>query len=350
MWMCLIFIDTFRNDKWFLMGIYQVYRKLLRKLKQTKAKITNNRFSCMALTGKSDYNICINCDMTVSCNCNDNDGSGHIGDLYQNDLGEIFKGSIACKFREMLCNGILPIMNCTTCKELQLIPHAKADYFLNNFSVPQSGLMIENTVKCNLACRSCDRNIIKTRKKARLDLADLDIIGKNLKKYRVRKVVYHNLGEPFFSSNILDELKILRKLNPEMMIRLSTNGIKLKGKEKFEAALLLDDIVFSIDGVTDDMVRKYQKGGSFKKAYQNMKALVKYRNEKRLKKPTIRWQYILFNWNDRKKYINTAKMLAQEAKVDKIYFIPTFSPFYGISWRYFIRKAANTLSLYGANT
>jgi len=348
--MRLIFIKKIRNDKELLMGNYQVYRKLLKRYKEYKAKITNNSFYCRALTGRSDYNICINCDMTVACNCIDNDGSGHIGDLYQNDLGEIFKGSIACKFREMLCNGILPIMNCTTCKELQLIPRAKANYFLNNYTVPQNGLMVENTVKCNLACRSCDRNIHKIRKKTRLSLDDLDVIGKNLKKYGVQKVVYHNLGEPFLSSSILDELKILRKFNPEMMIRLSTNGIKLKGEEKFKAALLLDDIVFSIDGVTDDMVKKYQRGGSFEIVYQNMKALVKYRNENGMKKPTIRWQYILFNWNDRKKYINTAKMLAQEAKVDKIYFIPTYSPYYGISCRYFIRKAVNKLSVYDANT
>jgi len=39
-----------------------------------------NAYYCKALSGLSSYNICINCDLTVSCNCQDYDGSGQIGE------------------------------------------------------------------------------------------------------------------------------------------------------------------------------------------------------------------------------------------------------------------------------
>lgn len=54
-------------------------KKLAHKLFKKATPV--NVFYCNALLGQSTYNICINCDMTVSCNCQDYDGSGHVGDL-----------------------------------------------------------------------------------------------------------------------------------------------------------------------------------------------------------------------------------------------------------------------------
>src|SRR5471030_2386752 len=48
---------------------------------EMRAKITGQKFYCSALAGDSEYNITINSDLTVSCNCQDYDGSGHLGDL-----------------------------------------------------------------------------------------------------------------------------------------------------------------------------------------------------------------------------------------------------------------------------
>ena len=36
-------------------------------------------YYCNALQGNYNYNICINSDMTISCNCQDYDGAGQLG-------------------------------------------------------------------------------------------------------------------------------------------------------------------------------------------------------------------------------------------------------------------------------
>jgi hypothetical protein len=64
---------------------------------------------CKALAGESDYNICINSDMTVSCNCRDFDGTGHIGDLAEQTLEEVFAGSAPASFQRALYERVLDL-------------------------------------------------------------------------------------------------------------------------------------------------------------------------------------------------------------------------------------------------
>jgi hypothetical protein len=59
-----------------------------------RARARGQKFVCEALSGRSEYNISINADMTVSCNCNDQDGAGQLGDLDSHSFGEIFSGPV----------------------------------------------------------------------------------------------------------------------------------------------------------------------------------------------------------------------------------------------------------------
>ncbi len=115
---------------------------------------------------------------------------------------------------------------------------------------------------------------------------------------------------------------------------ISSNAIIVNNDVKREAALSASHILFSIAGISDEMLKKYEKLGSFEKAYANMKALVEYRNARGLSKPIIEWKYLLFNWNDRPATLRKAIEMAKAAKVDMISFWPTNNPFYGYSWRY----------------
>ena len=56
------------------------------------AKLRGEVFTCAALTGRSAYNICINSDLTVSCNCQDFSGRGKIGSLREHSLTECSRG------------------------------------------------------------------------------------------------------------------------------------------------------------------------------------------------------------------------------------------------------------------
>jgi hypothetical protein len=53
--------------------------------------MSNKYYYCTSLSGETSYNTCINSDLTVSCNCNDADGSGQIGDLNIDSFESIWK-------------------------------------------------------------------------------------------------------------------------------------------------------------------------------------------------------------------------------------------------------------------
>lgn len=318
-------------------------RKILKWVAETTAYLKGHRFYCNALNGGSGYNIVINSDMTVSCNCQDYDGSGHIGNLNKETWEEVFKNSTSQRFREELAKGHLPIDTCARCVELRTIPKKDALLHRDNYQLPKKGIMIENTVLCNFACTSCSRSVQNVRTKKSLSLDDIKKLSALIKEKQIESVCFFNLGEPFLSKTIYEELEILRKENPNLSIHMSTNGTLLDTDKKREAAMMLSHIGVSIDGVGNEAVLKYQKRGNFEKAYKNMKDLVSYRNSKGLKKPTILWYYVLFNWNDKKEMILKAIEMARESGVDSIVFQPTKSPWYGISLRYYLGQFIKNL-------
>jgi len=302
---------------------------------QARARLAGDRFYCAALSGLSDYNISINCDMTVSCNCQDYDSRSVIGDMSREPLEAIFAGPRATEFRRRLADGRFPIDTCLGCSELRRAPKAEAERRAGEFAIPRRGIMVENTVLCNLSCGSCVRSVLlQSRLRRMLELEDIRTIAGMLQRQGIETLYYFKFGEPFLSPRIEEELRLIRGANPGLKIVISTNGGVLDSDSKREAALLADHVFFSIDGPDTGTLRKYQAGGCFETAYGNMKDLARYRTGRRQSRPLIEWKYVLFNWNDRRRMIDRALELAREAGVDAISFWPTRSPRRGISWRY----------------
>ena len=167
-----------------------------------------------------------------------------------------------------------------------------------------------------------------------MSLDDVRRVAEEIARAGIRSVSYFNLGEPFASPDIRREVEIIHEKNPGVPIATSTNGLLLDSPEAREAALLFDAISFSIDGVSTRMVRRYQRGGDFARAYGNMRELVRLRDGLGRKRPRITWKYVLFNWNDRRDVIEKAVALGRAARVDGMLFRGTFSPSYGMSVRY----------------
>ncbi len=335
-------------------------RRGLKRYMELKARLKGQRFYCRALGGESDYNITVNCDLTVSCSCQDYDGSGHIGDLNKNSFKEVFFGPVARKFRQELAEGKLPIDTCTRCGDLHRVPKSESRAVTGRPKVaastaaatdeldpekhifagptprlPHRGMLLENTVRCNIDCIGCDRqSASRIRSTVQMDLQKLSRMADLVHDLKLEQLFYLNLGEPFLSPNIGQELPLLRQKNPDCRIVISSNAIILNNDVRREAALSASHIFFSIAGINDEMLKKYEKFGSFEKAYNNVKALVDYRNARGLTQPILEWKYLLFNWNDRRSTIKRAIEMARAAGVDAISFWPTHNPFYGISYRY----------------
>jgi hypothetical protein len=339
--------------------VSDLIRKGLKRYLEWSARLKGQRFYCRALGGESEYNLTINCDLTVSCSCQDYDGSGHLGNLNKQSFPEVFFGPVARRFRDDLAKGKLPIMTCTRCGDLQRVPKsqsravtglpggptkdardAQSDLDRQIFAgpkprLPYRGMLLENTVRCNIDCIGCDRqSAARIRTTTQMDLAKLSRMADLVQELGLEQLFYLNLGEPFLSPNIGQELPLLRQKNPNCRIVISTNGIVLNTDVKREAALSASHIFFSIAGVSDAMLKKYEHFGSYEKAYENMKALVAYRDARGLSKPLLEWKYLLFNWNDHRETIEQAIELAKAAGVDVVSFWPTHNPFYAYSYRY----------------
>jgi hypothetical protein len=348
--------------------VSDIVRKALHHYLEWSARLRGQRFYCRALAGESEYNLTINCDLSVSCSCQDYDGSGHLGDLNKRSFPEVFFGPVAQRFREDLAKGKLPITTCARCGDLARVPKSQsravtglpadgakqesgsgaqssvtaAERDLDRQiwagprpRLPYRGMLLENTVRCNIDCIGCDRqSAARIRTVLQMDLQRLSRMADLVHDLGLQQLFYLNLGEPFLSPNIGPELALLREKNPDCRIVISTNGIILNTDARREAALRASDILFSIAGVNEPMVKKYEHHGSFQKAYDNMKALVDYRNARGLTRPVLEWKYLLFNWNDHPKTIAQAIEMAKAAGVDIISFWPTCNPFFGISWRY----------------
>jgi MoaA/NifB/PqqE/SkfB family radical SAM enzyme len=319
--------------------VSSVLRRVSVWWQELRAKIKGEKFYCSVLSGESDYNLSINSDLTISCNCQDYDGSGHLGDLRKNSFEEVFYGPVAQKFRDDLDKGKIPIPTCTRCGDFQRLKRGQQP---PKPQLPHRGLLLENTVICNVDCIGCAREgAANVRSKKIMPLAELSQMADLTARLGMERIFYLNLGEPFLSPTICQELPLLRQKNPNAYIRVSTNGVLLNTDAKREAALNLSDIQFSIHGISEEMSGKYMMRGDFDKAFEAMKQMVAYRDARGLKMPILEWKYLLFNWNDHPKTIARAMEMAKEIGVDIISFWPTGNPFYGISWRYRLGRLNN---------
>lgn len=316
---------------------------ILNRLRKTclilKACLRRESFYCRAMAGESNYNICINSDLTLSCNCQDYSGQGHLGDLGTETLEQIFHGVTARKFRAQLARRRFPTDQCPTCPELRTAPLKNVDRHLSGFRVPYSGIMVENTALCNLRCPMCKREqLLATRSRNSLSLRDVEKIAAILRENGIESVYYFNLGEPFLPADIHDQVKTIRAANPEIRIITSTNGLLLDTDEKRAAAMEMDYIFISLDGVDREMVNRYQVGSDFDRVYENMTRLAALKKEAgRLRDgvrlPIIEWRYILFRWNDRPAHLRKAVELARSAAVDLLVFAPGAARFVDRSYR-----------------
>jgi hypothetical protein len=282
------------------------------------------------LSGLSDYNISINSDMTVSCNCQDYFGEALIGDMSKQSFDEIWLGPTARHLRNELAEGRLPLGQCAVCNELVTTPDIQlAARHAAGPSFPKRGIMIENTALCNVDCIGCRKSVLGVRRKS-MSMEDLARALDVARSHEVRRIAFLNLGEPFLPGNVLDQMKLVRRVLPEVEILCSTGGLCMESDDRLEAALMTDIIAFSLDGVDQETVSVYQRRQDFNKVYQSMARLVEIRDRRGSKKPLIYWKYVLFKWNQSPAQIQAAVRLARQANVDAIHFWNTDWPFWAV--------------------
>ena len=288
-------------------------------LKGYKGK--DNCYICKVLSGISDYNLSVNADMTVSCNCKLRE-AGQLGNLKNESFFDIYNSEHVSNVRKRLFEGFLPTASCRfRCRELMQVPVSVGKYYLENYTVPKI-IMFENTSICNLRCRGCFNAYIDN---SIASIDDVNNLSEKMREEGIKKVNLFKYGETFSDKELKTKVQIIREKNPDIIIDVSTNGMLLDREYAFESALMMNLITFSLDGVDDETLSEFQTGAVFSQIYQNMKNLVTERNRRGLKSPAVRWKYVLFNHNQSDEYINKAFRLADEAGVDYLDFVVGFN-------------------------
>jgi len=177
--------------------------------------------------------------------------------------------------------------------------------------------MIEPTNYCNLKCPLCPtgQGLIK-RKAENLSFEDFKKIMDNLED-TIFHVRLWNWGEPLLNKDFVKMVKYAK--SKKMFVNTSTNSFFLN--EKIIKDLIdakLDQLIVSLDGASEETYKKYRKKGSFSKVIKALKKAKELKEQRRIKYPEIKLQFIVMKHNEHE--IKKVIKLAKEIGVDTLFF------------------------------
>lgn len=260
---------------------------------------------------------CILANGDVVCSCIDSQGSNVLGNINQNSIYEIFNGAEYKQLRKNIIES-QPDSYCPVLK-FNCVYKNSVKNFERPFKIET--IRLETTAYCNLKCPGCpsrcwmdSESSIKSH--PRLGSIPIDKIEAILTdtKDTLKAILLYNFGEPFLDKRLLEILRLAKRIVPGVFILISTNGNVMPNgwPEIIIKEGLIDRIIFSIDGASQESYGKYRVGGNFDKAFRNMTEFSKYKKLYAKSIPQLEWQYILFKWNDSDEEIKHARELAVE--------------------------------------
>jgi len=268
---------------------------------------------------------------SVACGCDTGARTTlHKFDQNTDYVNDVFFGKQYRRIRENLKQGKWPYNEaiCANCAllhaEREFNPACADDRIIEMFH-------LEPSFACTLECPSCTairdrKGMLDKHEQAGhllLDPGALDKILDDLERggFTVRTFALEGHGEPLLNRKIWDMIANIKRRFPQSILRVITNA----NDSRFAPEMLecgLDEIVFSIDGVSPETYLPYRVKGSFEDAYQFMEDFSQA--VARTGKPirTI-WKYVVFNHNDRDEHLLEAQRLAKQAGVQTMMFILT---------------------------
>ncbi|MGD0955055.1 MAG: radical SAM protein [Methanotrichaceae archaeon] len=237
----------------------------------------------MSYICKEAFNeVCILANGDVVCSSVDVFGRNVLGNVYQNHIDEIFNGKKYNNLRECILKSkptaYCPILKFNCCHKN--LPNQKKEM------IPKIEIiMIDTTSHCNLRCPPCPERIWSEVHEMigyhpRIAKLHDDKIREIFfdTTDTLRKIRLFNYGEPFSDKRLLNILRFVKNVNPGVQIETATNGtIMPEGwAEIIVREGLIDDILFGIDGSSQETYSKYRIGGSFDIAFKIMTDLAKF--------------------------------------------------------------------------
>jgi len=127
-----------------------------------------------------------------------------------------------------------------------------------------------------------------------------------------------NYGESFMNPYAAEMIRYLKKVNPNVVIEIHTNGHFFETEEKRVTIVDsgLDILLFSVDGITQEVYEKYRIGGNLKIVTDAIRGICKLKKDMKVNKPKIIFQFILFEHNFHEAL--NAEKFAKDLGVDEV--------------------------------
>lgn len=176
-------------------------------------------------------------------------------------------------------------------------------------------MSIEPTTSCNLRCPQCPSGLRSfTRPTGMLDPEFFNAFILQVKRH-LHSLTFYFQGEPYLNPNFLKMVKVASDHN--LYTITSTNAHYLNDETCKETILSgLDEIIISVDGVTQDVYEKYRIGGDLDKVLLGASHLIKWKKQLKSRTPYIVFQFVVFKTNEQQ--VSGIKKLAREMGADKV--------------------------------
>ncbi|MCX7834961.1 MAG: SPASM domain-containing protein [bacterium] len=207
----------------------------------------------------------------------------------------------------MILNGIGLKQILAISKKSLSIPHRYPQIlhqFLLRLKMPNdtrapfpSSAMIEPIARCNLKCPECPVGRGELKRSGIMKLEEFQAIWKSFQG-KIAHVLLFNQGEPFMVQSLDQMIRECTKTKTYSIT--STNAILLH-KNNWAERLVdcgLNELIVSIDGITQTTFEQYRVGGRLETAIQGIQQIRKIRDASKKKYPILTMQMLLSKVNE----------------------------------------------------
>ena len=240
---------------------------------------------------------------------------------------DVYLGKVYGYIREQLAAGTMPFPDyCSKCMVLlpnaPFVPTQKRDPYVDTFQV-------EPSMACQLDCPGCIPIRDRKTRVARTWSGHLMLAPKILEKIlrdfqragiRIRTIDFQGHGEPTLNPDVWNMIRMAKSLFPKSSATMCTHANLDFTEDMIDAGL--DQIIYAIDGMSQESYAPYRVHGDFEQAHRFMKSFSTAARARGAKINTV-WKYVLFRHNDSPEQLLKAQELAREAQISELRFIIT---------------------------
>jgi radical SAM protein with 4Fe4S-binding SPASM domain len=160
------------------------------------------------------------------------------------------------------------------------------------------GMEIELTNRCNLACIQCLRS--RGLKPYKLGDIEVEHYKRILAQFPyVMNLCLNGFGEPLMHPRFFDIVEYTRKERPWCKIGIYSNGMLIDEEKAYR---LMDcgvrEVDISIDAAYPDTYHRVRRGGHLPVLHDNIRRLVRIKEETRARFPMIGINFVMLNENE----------------------------------------------------